>query len=274
MRQHILACFAHPDDELSVGPLITKYVAQGAEATLICTTNGDVGTVDPQLMNGYRDIAELRLAELACAAQILGFTDVVTFGYRDSGMMGTADNADPRCSWQAPLGELTARVVEVMRRDKPQVVITFNTYGAYGHPDHIRINQATLAAFQQLRGEPDGPRKLYYTSGPKSWFRLALWMMKLTGRDPRKSGRNKDLDLQAAYEAIEPTTTRIDVSRYLNDYLKAAFCHKSQDAGPQRDNWLTRLGLRLLLSHVGLTRVYPEPQPGEGLERDLFANVS
>jgi len=151
MTKSILFCYAHPDDEIGIVALANRYMREeSARTTLICTTNGDVGTVDPEHLQGYTSIAELRLAELACATQAAGFDEVVTFDYRDSGMMGSPDNEDPNCSWQAPLESVTERVIEVMRRVRPQVVITFNTFGAYGHPDHIKINQATLAAFAKL----------------------------------------------------------------------------------------------------------------------------
>src|SRR5262249_14394993 len=177
MVKSILACLAHPDDEVGLGPLIAYYVAQGARATLICTTNGDVGTVDEKHLQGYSSIAQLRLAELYCATKVIGFTDVVTFGYRDSGMMGSEDNHHADSMWQAPLEEITQKVIEVMRRVEPQVVITFNTYGAYGHPDHIKINQATLEAFKRLQSEPQHPQKLYYMSPPKTMLRVELAVM-------------------------------------------------------------------------------------------------
>src|SRR5271166_245404 len=104
MTNRLLICYAHPDDEsFGLGAFIAKCAAEGVEVFLICTTNGDVGTVSPEKMVGYASIAELRLAELRCASEILGFKEVVTLGYRDSGMMNSADNADPRSSWQAPL---------------------------------------------------------------------------------------------------------------------------------------------------------------------------
>ncbi|HEY7092874.1 MAG TPA: PIG-L family deacetylase, partial [Ktedonobacterales bacterium] len=194
-QKSILACFAHPDDELGVASLVAQSVAQGTRATLICTTNGDVGTVDDEYLRGYSSIAELRLAELACATKLIGFTEVVTLGYRDSGMMGSEDNQHPESYWQAAPEVAAEQVAEVMRRVRPQVVITFNTFGAYGHPDHIKINQATLAAFETLQAEPKHPEKLYYTTFSKTFARAALRMAKLLRRDPRKFGRNKDLDL-------------------------------------------------------------------------------
>ncbi|MCA9907518.1 MAG: PIG-L family deacetylase, partial [Anaerolineae bacterium] len=142
--RRMLFSLAHPDDEsFGSGGLIAKYVAQGVDAYLICATNGDVGTVKPEYLNGYSSIAELRLAELACAASKLGLKQVFTLGYKDSGMMGSSANQDPACLWQAPQDQITRQVVETIRQVKPQVVVTFNKYGGYGHPDHIAIQRAT-----------------------------------------------------------------------------------------------------------------------------------
>jgi len=267
----ILACFAHPDDELGVGPLVSRAVAEGAHATLICATDGDVGTVDEKYLRGYDSIAALRLAELACASSAIGFTEVVTFGYRDSGMMGSADNAAPGSLWQAPLDEVTARVEEVMRRARPQVVITFNTYGAYGHPDHIKIHQATVAAFQRLQAEPGGPRALYYTTGPRRLARAAVMVLRLLGRDPRHLGRNKDVDIVAAVAAMTPITTRVAVAGYLAGTEKALRCHASQISFPPLLDLPRRALAPLIQRQTTLSRAYPAPRRGEPTERDIFA---
>jgi LmbE family N-acetylglucosaminyl deacetylase len=270
----ILICMAHPDDEIGTGPLVTRYVAEGAQATLICATNGDVGTVDKEFLEGYASIAELRLAELGCATKTIGFTEVVTFGYRDSGMMGTADNEHAESLWQAPLDEVTEKVAEVMRRVRPQVVITFNRFGAYGHPDHIKCNQATVAAFHHLQEEPEHPQKLYYTSGPRQLMRVGLAMMKLLRKDPRKSGRNGDVDLQAAYEAVTTTTTKIPVGGYVGPTMKAMACHASQMGRSRLRDTVGGPAARLFWRNSGLSRVFPEPLPGEPIERDLFERVT
>ncbi len=271
-RKSILACFAHPDDELGVASLVAQSVAQGARATLICTTNGDVGTVDEKYLRGYSSIAELRLAELACATKLIGFTEVVTLGYRDSGMMGSEDNQHPESYWQVPPEVAAEQVAEVMRRVRPRVVITFNTFGAYGHPDHIKINQATLAAFEMLQAEPEHPEKLYYNTFSKTFARAALRMAKLMRRDPRKFGRNKDLDLQASFDAITPVTTRIPVAakyRAISD--EARLCHASQMQMNPVAETVGKVVSPLLFRDVTLSRVLPPPQPQERIERDLFA---
>ncbi len=273
MVKSILVCLAHPDDEVGLGPLIARYVAEGAQATLICTTNGDVGTVDEKHLQGYASIAELRRAELHCAAKAIGFTEVVAIGYRDSGMMGSEDNQHADSMWQAPLEEVTQKVVEVMRRVKPQVVITFNTYGGYGHPDHIKINQATLAAFQLLQSEPDPPQKLYYTCMRKTLLRVRFALMRLRKQDPRKAGKNADMDLVAAYEATSPMTTKVTTRKYLAAGWAAVACYASQiELSP----WARRLrGIvgPLVMGQTVLSRVVPAHPAGARVERDVFEGV-
>jgi LmbE family N-acetylglucosaminyl deacetylase len=271
-QKSILACFAHPDDELGVASLVAQSVAQGARATLICTTNGDVGTVDEEYLRGYSSIAELRLAELACATKLIGFTEVVTPGYRDSGMMGSEDNQRPESYWQAAPEIAAAQVAEAMRRVRPQVVITFNTFGAYGHPDHIKINRATVAAFQMLQDEPERPEKLYYTTISKTFARTALSLVKLFRRDPRAFGRNKDVDLQASFDAITPITTRIHIAatyRAIAD--EARRCHASQIQVNPVIEAIGKVAGPLFFREVTLSRALPPPQSNERIERDLFA---
>ncbi len=273
MTKRILLSLAHPDDEaFGSGSLIAKYTAEGAEVTLICATSGDVGSVKPEFMQGYNSVSELRLAELECAAKVLGIKETILFGYRDSGMMGSADNADPRSLWQAPLDVLTDRIAEVLRRTCPQVVFTFDPYGGYGHPDHIKMHQATIAAFKALQTEPEHPQKLYYGSIPKFFVRFGLFMMRLSRQDPRKVGVNRDMDLQAVYDHILPTHTKINVGQYFEAGQRAAECHASQV--PWRGNAVMRLFMRSFMASTLLTRAYPEPKSGEPVEHDLFQGIS
>ena len=139
-NRRLLIAVAHPDDEsFGYGGLITRYISEGVDVYAIVSTDGGAGTVAPEFLNGYNSVSELRLAELDCAAEKLGFKKVFKFGYKDSGMMGSETSKDPACSWQAPREELARKVVEVIREIQPQVIVTFNKYGGYGHPDHIAI---------------------------------------------------------------------------------------------------------------------------------------
>lgn len=279
-NRRVLLSLAHPDDEsFGYGGLISRYVAAGAEVYLICATNGDVGTVSPEKLNGYSSVAELRLTELDCASAKLGFKQVFKLGYKDSGMMNSESSKDPICLWQAPRDQVAGRVVEVIREIKPQVVITFNKYGGYGHPDHIAIQRATTDAFQ-LAGDPSyttngqapyKPQKLYYSSIPVNYLRFLLLVMRLRGQDPRKVGRNKDIDFVAIMDNVEPTHTRIDIRDYLDAWDEASACHASQLGGgaPRFPKWVRRL----FAGKQGLTRVHPAPSPSQGEENDLFSGV-
>jgi LmbE family N-acetylglucosaminyl deacetylase len=273
MPKRLLISFAHPDDEsFGLGSVIGKYVAQGVEVTLICATNGDVGTVDPEHLNNHDSVASLRLAELECAAQVLGFKEVILFGYRDSGMMGTPENEHPDCLWQAPLEKVTQQIVEVIRRVQPHVIITFDPFGGYGHPDHIKMHRATLAAYQAVQSDPVHPQKLYYGAFPRILIRIGVFVMKLMGQDPRHAGRNHDLDFQAVLDATLPVHAKVDVSRYYEIGERASDCHASQ-GNPRRASLPTRLLARWLTRQASFTRADPPPKPGEPLERDLFAGI-
>jgi LmbE family N-acetylglucosaminyl deacetylase len=280
MTRRLLYALAHPDDEsFGQGGVISRYAAEGSDVFLIVSTNGDAGTVSEELMAGYNSIAELRLAELACAEEILGFKEVIRLGYKDSGMMGSETSKDPECSWQAPPDELARKVVEVIRRVQPQVVVTFNKYGGYGHPDHIAIQRATTEAFSlagDVNYETPGlpayrPQKLYYSSGTGLRLRWRIWRARLRGENPRAMGRNKDIDMVAILDHIEPRHTLVDVRDYLEQWDRARDCHTSQLGGPtQRSvSWYRRN----FESKVGFTRIYPPPERNGVYERDLFEGV-
>lgn len=279
----LLFSFAHPDDEaFGSGGTIARYVADGAEVYYLCATNGDVGTVDAERLNGYKSVAELRLAELDKAAAILGFKQVFKLGYKDSGMMGSETSKDPASLWatsQQDLPQVTRRVVEVIRQVRPQVVVTFNKYGGYGHPDHIAIQRATTEAFHRA-GDPTyltdqpayQPQKLYYTQIPAIMIRIGVAVMRLRGQNPRQMGRNKDIDVLAILENLEPTHTRVRIAEFYETWIKASEAHGSQYGGGgllRLPQWVRRT----LAPNQGFTRVIPAPAYNRIDEDDLFAGV-
>lgn len=285
-QRRLLIAYAHPDDEsFGNGGLIAKYIKEGAEVYLICATDGDMGTIPEDMQGEYDSIRELRLAELDCAAQTLNLTKVFTFGYRDSGMMVNDDKDHPEALWHNYETEPEAvikRVVEVIREVKPHVIMTFNEYGGYGHPDHIAIQRATRQAFDHA-GDPnfitDGyqpyqPQKLYYSSIPGLMLRFILFTMKLRGKDTRRMGQNKDIDFDAIVDHIEPTHTQVDIADYMDDWDRASACHKSQGGGlsGQRSwpGWLRRI----LMGKQGFTRIVPAPARNVVDEHDLFAGIT
>ncbi len=285
-NRRILISLAHPDDEsFGLGGMIAKYVKSGTQVDYLCATNGDVGMIDPELLEGYESPAALRIAELDCASEILGFTNVVKLGYKDSGMMGTADNEDPTCLWSVHTHTPEAvvrRVVETIRELKPQVVITFNKYGGYGHPDHIAIQRATTEAFK-LAGDPtyitEGlapyqPQKLYYNSMPRWMIQFRVWQLRIQGKDPRAVGRNNDIDMVKILDNTEPAHLRIDVGDYMEDWGRASACHKSQGGGMGTSATWARVIRNLVGVKQGFTRISPAPAYNRIDEQDLFDNVT
>ena len=275
---------AHPDDEtFGLGGTLAHYAAQGVKVVYACATRGDVGSADPEHMEGFASSGDMRWAELTCAAKELQLADLIYLGYRDSGMPGSPDNTHPNALAAAPLEAATAKVVKVLREVKPQVVITFDPIGGYRHPDHIAIHHATVRAFHAAGdakqfpelGPAYQPQKLYYTVFSRRYLKLAIRWMPLLGRDPRRFGRNHDIDLTQLVEVEFPTHATIRAGRAADAMRRRAVaCHKSQLAGgpPIEGVW----GLIMRLSEINDTfmRVHP-PVPANGRvnERDLFEGV-
>jgi LmbE family N-acetylglucosaminyl deacetylase len=275
MRKTLLAVFAHPDDE-SFGPggTLAKYAAEGAAMHLICATRGEAGESDAPDLDECEDLACQRERELRCATSILGLTELHLLDYRDSGMAGAATNRHPRALAQADPDALSDEVADLMLGLRPQVAITFDPFGGYGHPDHIAMHRATVAAFEQLP-EDKRPRKLYYTTFPKTLVRWAVRMMPLFGVDPGAVGKNQDINLWTVLEQELPVTARVDIRPYFDVKQRAAACHSSQISGP-RSVWdrLPRWLVRRWQSTETFYRAKPSFQPGERRERDLFAGIA
>ena len=280
----LLVSFAHPDDEsFGLGAAIAKWVDEKVEVYLICATNGDVGVVPNSMKGQFATVAELRLSELECATKTLGLQEVFKLGYRDSGMPGSDTSKHPDSLWYQwennPAGVISD-VVKVMRRIRPHVVVTFNKYGGYGHPDHIAIQRATSQAFDYANDanyEIDGlapyqPQKLYYNAFPKITWQLRIWNARLKGQNPRQMGVNKDIDIIKILDHSEPIHARIPIANYFDDWEKASQCHASQGGG--RISNLSKWLRWLIYRQQGFTRIYPKPIRDIVDEDNLFAGVT
>ena len=279
-KQVLLVVLAHPDDEsFGTGGTIAYYAQRGVEVHLVCATRGEAGEVAPEYLQGFSSIADLRVSELRCAAGILGLKGVHFLDYRDSGMPGSADNAHPQALVNAPLEEVASKVARLVRRLQPQVLVTFDPIGGYKHPDHIAIHKAAVRAFE-LAGDPGfpdelppyQPQKLYYHLFPKGMMRWAVRLLPLFGKDPRRFGKNGDIDILSIVEEGEfPVHARIDYREVDEQRQAASACHASQLGGmPQRGPlaWLMRRGPRV----DQYMRAVPEVR-GRVRERDLFEGV-
>lgn len=275
----ILAVLAHPDDEsFGMGGTLALYARQGHNVYLICATRGEAGTVDPHHLEGFTSIAELREAELRCAAQHLGLKGVFFLDYRDSGMTGSADNQHPQAHINAPLDEVAAKVTRTIRNVKPEVVLTFDSIGGYRHPDHIHIHNATVLAFNRAAdadfhpeaGAPFQPAFLYFHTVPRGFLKFGVALIKLLGRDPKKWGRNGDIDLESLASVDFPTHVRINYRAVSEAKAQASICHASQGGGQMRSGFIGMV-FRLLGESDTFMQAYPPVNGKTRIKTDLFA---
>ena len=274
---------AHPDDEsFGVGGTLAQYAAAGVKVYYICMTRGEAGDIKVESIRGYDTLADLRMAELQCAADILGLKDIIHLGYRDSGMPGWEDNKHPNALMAAPLEEVAGHLVAVLRRLRPQVVVTFDPIGGYRHPDHIATHNAVVEAFY-ASGDPARypetcppfrPQKLYYHVFPHRWIKLAVKLMPLFGRDPHRFGKNKDVDLVAIAETEFPVNAVIRIRKEAEDKRdRAVACHASQTGGEPPRRGIIGILNKLMGTKDSYMRAEP-PVIGRLREKDLFERVA
>ncbi len=290
----LLAFLAHPDDEsFGIGGSLAKYAREGIDVHYLCATRGESGTVDDHRMEGFASVAELRDGELACASKALGLKGYSYFGYRDSGMQGTEHNAHADSFAQADLDEAATRLAGIVLELKPDVIITHDQYGGYGHPDHLQCHRATLRMYEMLWGikitpGPKGeatvaqgasvgpiasgdlkPPQLYYSSLPKTLVKWGVRFLRLTGQNPSAFGRNKDIDLAKIATWDLPVTARIDIRAYAEIKRAASDCHASQQMPQQNQSLFQRIFFRRQAAET-FTQAYPQFLAGSGIKTDLF----
>jgi N-acetyl-1-D-myo-inositol-2-amino-2-deoxy-alpha-D-glucopyranoside deacetylase len=169
--RRLLLVHAHPDDEsIGTGATMALYRAAGVPVTLVTCTLGEMGEIIPPSLGhlGPDPLGEYRIGELRAACAALGVTDHRFLGgagrFRDSGMMGTPANADPRCFWQASVAEAAAFLVPVIRETRPSAIVTYDSNGFYGHPDHIQAHRVAWRAYE-LACDP-AVTSFYATAAP------------------------------------------------------------------------------------------------------------
>ncbi|GGR85170.1 1D-myo-inositol 2-acetamido-2-deoxy-alpha-D-glucopyranoside deacetylase [Micromonospora fulviviridis] len=182
--RRLLLVHAHPDDEsIGTGATMAHYAATGAHVTLVTCTLGEEGEIHvpalAQLAAAEADqLGGYRIGELAAACAALGVTDHRFLGgagrYRDSGMMGLATNEHPRAFWQADLDEAAGHLLEVIREVRPQVMITYDPNGFYGHPDHIQAHRVAMRGVELAAAEGIAPAKVYWTAMPRGVLEAGL----------------------------------------------------------------------------------------------------
>lgn len=283
-RKTLIFFGAHPDDEsFGAGSTLSQYATAGAKVYCVSSTGGEMGTVDPKHLKGHETIKKLRAAELKCAAQVLGLSGVFNLGYHDSGMQGSADNKHPDSLAMAPIEEVTKRAVKIIREVKPDIVITHDNTGGYGHPDHIATHNAIVKAFYTASdsgqypeaGTVFQPHKLYFLVRPHRMMKWIVKLMPLLGQDPHHFGRNKDVDLTKLTGVKYTFHTVIRLKKQAIEIRnKAVACHASQSSGRRRPLLFRILEIieRIRGPRDYFVRAYPLPT-NHRIEKDLFEGV-
>ncbi len=278
----VLLVHAHPDDEtINNGATMAMYAALGASVTLVTCTRGEEGEVlIPELAHlaasATDSLGQHRITELALAMKELGVTDHRFLGegvklYRDSGMMGTEPNNRPDVFWQADLDEAADLLVRVIDEVKPHVLITYDEFGGYGHPDHIQAHRVAMRAAE--KSEWDIP-KIYWNVMPVSVIQEGIDAMKGIGSDFWGAEKAEDLPFAKDDSFVHAL---VDGNAYVEKKMNAMKAHSTQIAvdGP----------FFALSNNVGLqvwgneyyTLVKGEksaPLNEKGYESDLFAGIS
>src|ERR1700736_801543 len=214
-----------------------KAKAHGHRVVLITATRGEAGEIynmDEEASRPY--LGEIRTKELKAAGEILGVDRIEFLGYRDSGMVDTADNKDPHSFHQARLEDAAAKLAALMRDEQPDVVITYAEDGVYGHPDHIKAHYVTNAALDLLEREGWSPKKLYYTAIPRSMMEEFMKQM------PEEAQQQQNTNMRIEGTPDELVTTRVDVHDYVEQKRKAFAAHVSQN---DPNSWFTTMASQI-----------------------------
>jgi N-acetyl-1-D-myo-inositol-2-amino-2-deoxy-alpha-D-glucopyranoside deacetylase len=264
----LLLVHAHPDDEaVSTGGVMMKAKADGHRVVLVTSTRGEAGEIHNMDVESTRPhLGEVRTKELEAASRILGVSRAEFLDYRDSGMVGTPENDDPRSFHQASLDEAAARLAAILREERPDVVVTYDAGGTYGHPDHIKAHHVTNAALDLLEKEGWSPRKVYYTAIPRSLMQAFMEQLP-------EEARRQDTGMRIPGTPDELVTTKIDVGDYV-DRKRAAFAaHVSQN---DPNSWFATMADQIYRLAFG-TEYYSlvKGKAGSALpEDDLFVGIS
>jgi LmbE family N-acetylglucosaminyl deacetylase len=232
----VLAIFAHPDDEgFGCGGTLAMLVDRGARVTLVCATDGDVGEISDPALATPENLAQVRREELRQAMAVTGVQDVRFLGYRDSGMAGTEDNNHPDSLSQAEPETVSGELADIIREVRPELVITHDPTGGYGHPDHTAVYRHAARAYV-LAGDPGyvghsahaqqpwSSRLLYYVCFPRSNFRRMWQQMLDAGITPPFAS----LDIESIGSPDEDVTTVVDVSAFVETKVASLNCHRTQ----------------------------------------------
>ena len=282
LEKRLLACFAHPDDEaFPIGGSLAAHSSRGVNIRLITATSGEEGEVRAPGLAMPDGLGSLRREELSCSVHTLGLQSHHVLGYRDSGMAGTSANNLPEAFINIPQEEIVGILVREIRTFRPQVVLTFEPGGLYGHPDHIAIckhatkafhtaNDASIYPEQLIEGlEPFQPDRLYYSARPQGFRTSMALKLQAAGIDfPMPT-------IERANDGIDPDEIHLEVnvSDQLDQKMGSILCHKSQVAPNWPYNQVPRSVAADILGREHYIRAWPEFTNKETLTGDFFEGL-
>jgi LmbE family N-acetylglucosaminyl deacetylase len=278
-RRSLLAVLAHPDDEsYGMGGTLARYSREGVDVHVAIATDGAAGSIDPRWQGDRSRLAEARAGELRRATDVLG-AQLHILGYRDSGYIGDPAGEHPLAWINADKSEAVGRVVALIRELRPDVLVTHDETGGYYHPDHIQCCTIVTAAFHaaadpaqypQIGPEPFQPDRFYYSAFSNSWVRFLILYMRLKRQDPRRAGRNQDIDYTRIGLPPEMITTTIDYRAYWDVKMAAGAQHGSQGGGTSFSRMFPTWLQKRFFGQETYIRVYP-PLPRGQKEKGFFA---
>jgi LmbE family N-acetylglucosaminyl deacetylase len=277
----MLAVLAHPDDEsYGMGGTLARYSREGVDVHVAIATDGAAGSIDPKWQGDRSRLAEARAAELQRASEILGVT-VHTLGYRDSGYIGDPAGEHPKAWINADKTEAVGRVVALIRRLQPDVLVTHDETGGYYHPDHIQCCTIVTAAFEatgdpaqytSIGPEAFKPARFYYSAFSDRWVKFLMLYMRLRGQDPTRAGRNQDIDYTRIGLPHEKITTTVNYRKYWDVKMAASAEHGSQGGGTSFGRMFPTWVQKRLFGYETYIRVSPPLASGKS-EKGLFEGL-
>lgn len=257
----LLFSFAHPDDEgFGSGGTLAMLVARGAQVTLVCGTNGDVGEISDPALATPETLAQVRQQELRDAMAVTGVTDIRFLNYRDSGMEGTEDNGHPDSLHQAAPRVVVSALVEIMKEIRPNIVVTHDPSGGYGHPDHKAMCIHTSDAYALAANDPEMIGSyLYFVCFPRSNFQR-MWR-KMVEMDISPPFASQDIDKVGTPD--DEVTTVLDISKYVETKIDSLNCHRTQINPDGPFALLPQEMMREIMGTEYYTLVSPKDAPAE-----------
>ena len=276
--KRLLAIFAHPDDEGAIAGTLARYAKEGVQVSLVCVTKGESGEISDPALATAENLGTVREAELRCACDVIGITDLHLLGYCDSGMDGTPDNDKTTAFIQAEPADVNRKLVTIIRQVRPHAVITFEPFGWYGHPDHIAAGRYATEAYYLAAdpeafpeaGPPWQPLRLFYSIFRRSGLKMLADYVRAQGEDDSIFD-GFPFDEPNPFE--DQITHVLDAGDFLEVKKASSDCHQTQFG---EDHIFRNLPPNIMRQYMGqehFIQISPSREPGDAPDDDLWDGI-